>query len=404
MLHADADRHPDLFWAIRGGGGNFGVATRFQFRLHPLDGIVGGMLLLPATPEVIAGFVAAAEAAPEELSAIANVMAAPPLPFIPAAQHGQLVVLALLVYAGDAEAGERALAPFRALAEPIADMVAPMPYPEMFPPEEEELPPDRGRHHTCSSTPSTARWPARSSGTWRPRTRPCRAAQLRVLGGAMARVPAEATAFAHRHSRDHGQRRRASTTARPTEAVRQALGRRLRGRPAPGRHRRLRQLPRRRGPRARSARPTRARPGTGWPRSSAATTRPTCSASTRTSRERGAMPTQQTQQTQHPAMPGPVSGPGPVAAFVQPLGIGLLIALAFLLTYLTALHKPQPHHLPVGVIAPPEVVAQLQRSISAQPGTRSRCARPRMPLRHASRSSAVSSWRPTCPARTAGCW
>jgi hypothetical protein len=80
------------------------------------------------------------------------------------------------------------------------------------------------------------------------------------------------------------------------------------------------------------------------------------------------MPTQQTQQTQHPAMPGPVSGPGPVAAFVQPLGIGLLIALAFLLTYLTALHKPQPHHLPVGVIAPPEVVAQLQRSISAQPG------------------------------------
>jgi hypothetical protein len=55
-----------------------------------------------------------------------------------------------------------------------------------------------------------------------------------------------------------------------------------------------------------------------------------------------------------------------VTAFVQPLGIGLLIALAFVLTYLTALHKPQPHHLPVGVVAPPEVVAQLQRSLSAQ--------------------------------------
>ena len=137
VLEVDDDHHPDLFWAIRGGGGNFGVATRLKFRLHPLDGIVGGMLLLPATTEVIAGYVAAADAAPEELSGIANVMVAPPLPFIPTAQHGQLVVLALLVYAGDAEAGERALAPFRALADPIADMLAPMSYPEMFPPEEE---------------------------------------------------------------------------------------------------------------------------------------------------------------------------------------------------------------------------------------------------------------------------
>jgi hypothetical protein len=80
------------------------------------------------------------------------------------------------------------------------------------------------------------------------------------------------------------------------------------------------------------------------------------------------MPTQQPQQTQQPAAPGPPPGPGPVTAFVQPLGIGLLVALAFVLTYLTALHQPQPHHLPVGVIAPPEVMAQLQRSISAQAG------------------------------------
>ena len=88
LLHADAETHPDLFWAIRGGGGNFGVATRFQFRLHPVDTVVGGMLILPATPEVIAAFVAEAEAAPEELSTIANVMLAPPMPFLPAEQHG----------------------------------------------------------------------------------------------------------------------------------------------------------------------------------------------------------------------------------------------------------------------------------------------------------------------------
>ncbi len=69
--HVNASSEPDLFWAIRGGGGNFGVATRFHFRLQPVDRIVGGMLLLPATAEVITGFIAAAEAAPDELSTIA---------------------------------------------------------------------------------------------------------------------------------------------------------------------------------------------------------------------------------------------------------------------------------------------------------------------------------------------
>ncbi|MFL6103525.1 MAG: FAD-binding oxidoreductase, partial [Actinomycetes bacterium] len=125
VLQVDAERHPDLFWAIRGGGGNFGVATRFRYRLHELPSIVGGMLLLPGSAEAIEALVATAEAAPEELSLIANVMVAPPMPFLPPAAHGQLVVMTLLCYAGDAEAGERALAPFRALADPIADMVQP---------------------------------------------------------------------------------------------------------------------------------------------------------------------------------------------------------------------------------------------------------------------------------------
>jgi hypothetical protein len=133
LLRVDDQRHPDLFWAIRGGG-NFGVATRFQFRLHPVSTIVGGMLILPATPEVIAGFITEAQAAPEELSAIANVMPAPPMPFLPAELHGKLIVMAMLVYAGDPEAGERAVAPFRKLATPLADLVRPMPYPEIYPP------------------------------------------------------------------------------------------------------------------------------------------------------------------------------------------------------------------------------------------------------------------------------
>lgn len=126
LVRVDAETHPDLFWAIRGGGGNFGVATHFQFRLHEVDTIVGGMLILPATPDVIRSFVAEAEAAPDGLSTIANVAPAPPLPYLPAEYHGRLIVMAFLMYAGPTEVGERVIAPFRALATSIADMVRPM--------------------------------------------------------------------------------------------------------------------------------------------------------------------------------------------------------------------------------------------------------------------------------------
>jgi len=142
LLGVDAWPHPDLFfWAIRGGGGNFGVVTRLHYRLQEVDEIVGGMLVLPATPEVIASFVAEAQAALEELSTIANVMVAPPMPFLAAGAHGELVIMAMVVYAGEVDEGERAIAPFRALATPLADMVRPMRYSEIYPPEEGDFHP-----------------------------------------------------------------------------------------------------------------------------------------------------------------------------------------------------------------------------------------------------------------------
>jgi hypothetical protein len=161
---------------------------------------VGGMLILPATPEVIAGFIAEAEAAPDELSTIANVMTAPPMPFLPAEVHGKLIVLAMLVYAGDAESGDRAIAPLRALATPLADMVRPMRYPEIYPPEEE------GYHPMGATRTLFMDTVGRSEGETilehlQTSTGYLAVAQLRVLGGAMAHVPAEATAFAHRQSR-----------------------------------------------------------------------------------------------------------------------------------------------------------------------------------------------------------
>jgi FAD/FMN-containing dehydrogenase len=199
LLCVDAETHPDLFWALRGGGGNFGVATRFKFRLHEVDEIVGGMLVLPATPDTIASFIAEAEAAPDELSTIANIMVAPPMPFFPAAAHGKLVILALMVYAGDAEAGERAIAPFRSLAEPIADLVKPMRYPEMYGPDEPGPDEEVARSMFVDSVEvDVAGEIVEHLGA---STAMMAVAQLRVLGGAMARVPEEATAFAHRKRR-----------------------------------------------------------------------------------------------------------------------------------------------------------------------------------------------------------
>ena len=200
LLRVDEQSHPDLFWAIRGGGGNLGVATRFQFRLHDVDQVVGGMLILPATPETVSGFIAAAEAAPDELTTIANVMNCPPLPFVAEEHHDSLVIMALVCYAGDAEDGLEAMAPFVGLAEPLANMVRPMPYPEIYPPEDPDYHPT-----AVARTMFIERVDLETAATLVERLEASdaslRVAQIRVLGGAVARVPADATAYAHRSSR-----------------------------------------------------------------------------------------------------------------------------------------------------------------------------------------------------------
>ncbi len=201
LLHVDRETHPDLFWAIRGGGGNFGVATRLRYRLHELDMVVGGMLLLPATPDVLVSFIAEAEAAADELSTIANIMPAPPMPFVPAEQHGRLVIMALMAYAGDVAAGERAIAPFRGLATPVADMLRPMPYPEIYPPENGGDHPVLAALHTGFADTIGHSEAETILDRLEASTAPMRVTQLRILGGAMARVPVEATAFAHRTRR-----------------------------------------------------------------------------------------------------------------------------------------------------------------------------------------------------------
>jgi FAD binding domain/Berberine and berberine like len=197
VREVDADREPELFWAIRGGGGNFGVATRFKFRLHDVPSVVGGMLMLPATAEVLGGFLAAAQDAPEGLSTIANVMPAPPMPFVPEERQGELVVMGLLCYAGPAEDADRVLAPFRTLAEPIADTVDRIPYPGMYGPEPEDYHPTVAFRNVFADDVDPTLIVERLLSA----EAPMRVTQLRVLGGAIDRVPRDATAYAHRGAR-----------------------------------------------------------------------------------------------------------------------------------------------------------------------------------------------------------
>jgi FAD/FMN-containing dehydrogenase len=200
ILAVDETSHADLFWALRGGGGNVGVATRLRFRLHQIDRVVGGMLVLPASAEVITGLVDAADAAPEGLSMIANIRKAPPAPFLPADRHGTLVVMASMVFAGDDEAGARAIAPIRALAPPLADVVRPMHYHEIYdapppPPPGFDAGTDVLVERVASGAPEAILEHLEAS------TAHVAYAQLRVLGGAMARVPDAATAFGHRDAK-----------------------------------------------------------------------------------------------------------------------------------------------------------------------------------------------------------
>jgi FAD/FMN-containing dehydrogenase len=197
QLHIDDEHQPDLFWAIRGGGGNFGVATRFTYRLHDVSSVVGGMLIQPATAVTIEEFMAFAQDAPEELSLIANVMPAPPMPFLPPDVHGQLVIMSLLCYVGDAVPRTVHWHRFGRSPLPSPTCSSRCHTPRSTHPRKRTTT-RSGRRAQCSSTVSAARQQRPSSIGLNASDAQLRVAQLRPLGGAVARVPNDATAYAHR--------------------------------------------------------------------------------------------------------------------------------------------------------------------------------------------------------------
>jgi FAD/FMN-containing dehydrogenase len=131
VVRASASEHPDLFWALRGGGGNFGVVTRFEFRLHPVGpDVLSGLIVYPfseAKP-VLQQYREFIAAAPEELSVWPVLRQAPPLPFLPESVHGTEIIALALIYAGDPKQGEPLIAPLRTFGTLLGEHVGVQPY------------------------------------------------------------------------------------------------------------------------------------------------------------------------------------------------------------------------------------------------------------------------------------
>jgi FAD/FMN-containing dehydrogenase len=204
VVHADATEHPDLFWGLRGGGGNFGIVTSFQYRLHPVGpAVLAGPIYfdLDDAPAVLRSYREFIVAAPDELTTIVNLRRAPAAPFLPPALHGRAVVAILSCYAGPIHDGERVLAPLRRARRPLLDLIVPRPYVEHLAMFDAAVP--HGLHYD---------WKALQLASLGDDVidviaeHPRRAASARSytvifqLGGAVARVDDDATAYSQRRA------------------------------------------------------------------------------------------------------------------------------------------------------------------------------------------------------------
>ena len=201
-LHASEDEHPDLLWALRGGGGNFGVVTSFEFRAHDVGPTVFAGLVFyrgEDATRVLHGFGEAAAGAPDELSMAVNLTTAPPLPFLPEEIHGKPIVAVLGVWSGRPEDGDEATRPFRTLAPVVADVFSPMPYVAMQTLLDPLYP--RGMWNYFRSAFFSDLDDTTIDALVRSRSEtPNALSELHIhhLGGAMGRVAPDATAFGTR--------------------------------------------------------------------------------------------------------------------------------------------------------------------------------------------------------------
>jgi hypothetical protein len=198
IVTASPTEHPDLFWAIRGGGGNAGIVTEFTFRLAPVGQILGGELMLPASREVLRGYLDYVASAPDDLTTIANLMHVPPFPHVPEERVGELVLSILVCWSGDLATGEAALAPLRALATPVVDTVSPIPYREIYRYTAHQAMPHAASIRMMFANDLSDDALDAALSAVEGATSPFSMVQFRGLGGAMGHVSPDATAFAHR--------------------------------------------------------------------------------------------------------------------------------------------------------------------------------------------------------------
>ncbi len=201
IVRASRDEHPDLFWGLRGGGGGLGVVTGFDFALHPVTTVYAGVVIRSADEAALAlrAFRDFAATAPDDFCGMTALVHAPPLPFLDAAWHGRPVAITAMCWCGNPAAAQTALAPLRRVGSPLADHVGPVPYVQWQHLQDGGAPPGR---HQYWKTASFRGLPDGVIDTLAGAVRalPTQQSEIHVqhLGGAVARVAADETAFAQR--------------------------------------------------------------------------------------------------------------------------------------------------------------------------------------------------------------
>ncbi|MFD9455536.1 FAD-binding oxidoreductase [Streptomyces sp. NPDC059985] len=201
LLVVDEEQHPDLFWALRGGGGNFGAVTSFEFRLAPVRDVYGGPMLfeLKDAGAVLRAFRELIADAPEQLGAFPAFQIAPPLPFIPQDRHGEPFILVVACWAGPIDEGEAALRPFHEIAPLVAEHIGPMPYPALNSAFDALVPPGLQHYWKANFVTELTDEAIEAHLRFGPRVPVVNSTvHIYPINGACHRVAPDATAFAYR--------------------------------------------------------------------------------------------------------------------------------------------------------------------------------------------------------------
>ena len=201
---ASEREHEDLFWALRGGGGNFGVVTSLEYRLHPVNDVVVGVFIfsLERARDLLRWYRDFIGTAPEELGAFPAFLIAPPLPFIPEKEHGKAFCGMVACWAGARDKGEEAFSPIRSLGPTVGELVTPMPYPAINTLFDALLPPGLQQYWKgafATELTDAAIDVHLEHGPSIPTVNS--AMHIYPLSGAFARVSPDATAFPYRDAR-----------------------------------------------------------------------------------------------------------------------------------------------------------------------------------------------------------